>query len=66
MVWWSVFVIARLKSVNVSYFHMYVWQSLYRTSKFKSANILFAMVIWDPSAKFNSHQYIWLYGIHYC
>ena len=33
----------------------------YRTAKFISANI-FAMVILDPTAKFNSRQYFWLYG----
>ena len=33
----------------------------YRTAKFKSANI-FAMAIWGPTAKFNSHQYFQLYG----
>ena len=34
----------------------------YQTAKFKSANI-FAMAILGPTAKFNSHQYFWLYGI---
>ena len=34
---------------------------LYQTAKFKSANI-FAVVIWGPTAKFNSHQYFRLYG----
>ena len=33
----------------------------YRTAKFKSANML-VMAIWDPTAKFNSHQYFWLYS----
>ena len=32
-----------------------------KTAKFKSANI-FAMVIWGPTAKFNSRQYFRLYG----
>ena len=36
---------------------------LYWITKFKSANI-FAMVIWGSTAKFNSHQYFQLYGIH--
>ena len=36
---------------------------LYRTAKFKSANT-FEMVIWDPTAKFNSSQYFRLYGIY--
>ena len=34
----------------------------YRTAKFKSANI-FAMAIWGPTAKFNSHQYFQLCSI---
>ena len=34
----------------------------YQTAKFKSANIL-AMAILGPTAKFNSRQYFWLYGI---
>ena len=34
----------------------------YRTAKFKSANT-FVMANWDPTAKFNSRQYFWLYGI---
>ena len=34
----------------------------YRTAKFKSVNIL-AIVIWGSTAKFNSHQYFWLYGM---
>ena len=34
---------------------------LYRTAKFKSANI-FAMVIWGPTTKFNSCQYFQLYS----
>ena len=29
----------------------------YWTTKFKSTN----MAIWGPTAKFNSHQYFWLY-----
>ena len=33
----------------------------YQTTKFKSAN-MFAMAIWDPTAKFNSRQYFRLYG----
>ena len=37
---------------------------LYQTTKFKSANT-FAMAIWDPTTKFNSHQYFWLYGTHF-
>ena len=35
---------------------------LYRTTKFKSVSI-FAVAILSPTAKFNSHQYFWLYGI---
>ena len=35
----------------------------YRTAKFKSANT-FAMAIWEPTAKFNSHQYFRLYSIN--
>ena len=40
----------------------YVTSFLCRTTKFKSANT-FAMAIWDPTTKFNSCQYFWLYGI---
>ena len=35
----------------------------YRIAKFKSANI-FTMAIYGPTAKFNSRQYFWLYGIY--
>ena len=38
---------------------------LYRAAKFKSAN-MFAMAIWDPTAKFNSCQYFRLYGNVQC
>ena len=34
----------------------------YQTAKFKSANI-YAMEIWYPTAKFNSHQYFQLYSM---
>ena len=34
---------------------------LYRTNKFKSANT-FEMAVWDPTTKFNSHQYFQLYS----
>ena len=34
----------------------------YRTAKFKSANSL-AIAILGSTAKFNSRQYFWLYGI---
>ena len=37
---------------------------MYRTAKFKFANIL-AIVILGSTAKFNSRQYFWLYGIKY-
>ena len=37
----------------------------YQTAKFKSAN-RFKMAIWDPTAKFNSHQYFQLYGTSFC
>ena len=36
----------------------------YRTSIFKSANILIIAVIWGSTAKFNARQYFWLYGIY--
>ena len=36
----------------------------YQTAKVKSAN-MFAMAIWDLTAKFNSCQYFLLYGILY-
>ena len=42
----------------LTYMHMAI---PYQIIKFKSANT-FAMVIWDPTAKFNSRQYFWLYG----
>ena len=42
----------------LAYIHMAI---PYRTAKFKSANT-FAMAIWDPTAKFSSRQYFWLYG----
>ena len=35
---------------------------LYLTAKLNSANT-FEMTIWDPTAKFNFHQYFQLYGI---
>ena len=35
----------------------------YRTAKFKSANT-FVIAVWNPTAKFNSRQYFWLYGIY--
>ena len=35
----------------------------YQTAKLKSANAL-AMAIWDPTTKFNSHQYFG-YTVHY-
>ena len=37
----------------------------YQTAKFKSTNIL-AITILGSTAKFNSYQYFWLYGIHVC
>ena len=37
----------------------------YITTKFKSISN-FVMIIWDPTAKFNSWQYFWLYGIVLC
>ena len=43
----------------LAYIHMAI---LYRTAKFKSAN-MFEMAIWDPTAKFNSCQYFLLYGM---
>ena len=44
----------------LAYIHMAI---PYRTSKFKSANIL-AIVILGSTAKFNSRQYFQLYGIY--
>ena len=41
----------------LAYIHMVI---LYRTAKFKFANI-FAIAILGSTAKFNSHQYFWLY-----
>ena len=43
----------------LAYIHMAM---PYRTAKFKSANILL-IAIWGSTAKFNAHQYFWLYGI---
>ena len=51
VVWLSTFAIAKLKSANISCLHICVWQS---PTELKSTNI-FAMAIWDPTAKFNSH-----------
>ena len=39
--------------------------SIDQTAKFKSANIL-EIAILGSTAKFNSHQYFWLYGNYYC
>ena len=47
--------------ILLAYIHMVI---LYRTAKFKSANIL-AITILGSTAKFNSRQYFWLYGILY-
>ena len=38
---------------------------LYRIAKFTSTSI-FAMAIWDPAAKFNSHQYFQLVIMIFC
>ena len=46
----------------LAYIHMAI---PYRTAKFKPTN-MFAMAIWDPTAKFNSRQYFRLYGIRLC
>ena len=68
--WQSIFAATKSKSACISYLHVYnimnvrvyVYMAIpYRTAKFKSANI-FAMAIWGPTAKFNSHQYFQLYG----
>ena len=61
VVWWSAFMITKLKSAKSSYLHiLYIIMAiLYWTTKFESANIL-TKAIWDPSAKFNSSQYFWL------
>ena len=53
---------AKLKSAKISYSHIYIRMAiLYRTAKFKSANIL-VTAIWGSTAKFNSRQYFQLYG----
>ena len=57
---WVVYITtAKLKSAKISYSHVY---TLYRTAKFKSANIL-VIAILGSTAKFNSCQYFRLYGI---
>ena len=58
-VWWSAFATAKLKCANISYLHIYMWQSHTEPSNLN----IFAIVIWGPTAKFNSHQYFRLYGI---
>ena len=48
-----------------TYVHTYIYICMvipYRTAKFKSANI-FEMAISGRTAKFNSRQYFWLYGM---
>ena len=40
----------------------YTYGSPYQTAEFKSANI-FAMAILGPTAEFNSHQNLRLYGV---
>ena len=43
----------------ISYSHIYVWRS--RTDP-PNLN-MFRMAIWDPTTKFNSRQYFWLYTV---
>ena len=62
-VWWSARATAKLKSAKISYSHICM-AIPYWTAKFKSTN-MFAMAIWEPTAKFNSRQYFRLYGIHH-
>ena len=47
------------QNFQLAYIHMAI---LYRTAKFKSANIL-AIAILGSTVKFNSRQYFWIYGI---
>ena len=58
-IWWSAFATAKLKFLTRTYIHIRMVIP-YQTPKLKSANI-FAMDIWDPTAKFNSHQYFRVY-----
>ena len=52
----------KLKFAKISNSHIIIRMAiLYRTAKFKSANIL-AIAILGSTAKFNSRQYFQLYG----
>ena len=57
-VWRSAWATVKLKSAKISYSHIYIWWS--RT---EPPNLNPPMAIWDPTTKFNSHQYFRLYGI---
>ena len=53
----------KLKSINISSSHMYIWRSCTEWPNINPA-IMLAMVSWDSTTKFNSHHYIVL-GISY-
>ena len=62
-VWRSILQPPNLKSAKISYSHIYIHMAIpYRTTKFKSANIL-AIALLGSTAKFNARQYFRLYGI---
>ena len=62
-VWRSIFTTAKLKSANITCLNIIICMVIpYWTAKLKSTNI-FTMVIWGPTAKFNSCQYFRLYGM---
>ena len=68
-IWWGIkfgglvgyVTTTKLKSAKISYSHIIRMVILYRTGKFKSANIL-AIALLGSTAKFNFHQYFQLYG----
>ena len=59
------FTTARLKCTNISYLHIYIYMAIpYHTTKLKFTNIF--QQRFAPTAKFNSHQYFWLYHKYSC
>ena len=57
VVWQPAFATAKLKSTKISYLHI-----IYMYGDPVSNHQIKEMIIWDPTAKFNSCQYFWLYG----
>ena len=63
-VWQTAWVTAKLKSTEITYSRIYIWRFYTKQPNLNleiSAS-MFGMAIWDPTAKFNSCQYFWLYG----